>query len=696
MENRQSSKLALWLGAIALSFGLTACGGGSRPANSASPSGTSPSLVADTTTTIPTLTSTTFPIISNRANLEVSIIAGALGGEGYFNGTGSDARFNNIRSLAYEPSGNLLVADTFNYKIRRITPQGVVTDVANDINVFTLGIGTGGNIVASDIRRIFNIGVNGAKTLMAGSVDGEVDGAGAEAEVSVRGNLAVANDGTAYFASYYNTIRKVSPAGNVTTIAGTKYVAGNVDGVGRDALFDTPSDVVLSNDGSKLYVADIRNHRIRVVNLATNLVSHFAGSTSGIPGNADGTTVSATFSSPVGICITSSGTLLVLDSLSGIRSISSTGAVSTIAAPALQATTIGGIGRAVVNAPVALAVSADGLTVAFLEFASAITEVFTLNAGNVTSLAGRSQQIGTADGPGVNARFKQRLDRFTVLPDSSMVIADYPKIRRVNSAGVVGTDTQEAGLVFALASNSRGDVYYMSDVQLFKLSSNGVSTAIAGTSTRFLDPLRAGNASFSVDGTGEAARFLYPSAMVVATDGTVYVTERYSYRIRKVTPAGVVTTLAGSGVPGVADGMGIEAQFGETYSENLVLDSDGNIFTQRARTNGAPANGIRKITPAGLVTTVSNLVSCNSMTIDVADNLYCGSGQIITRVTPAGVETVLADTTNGDARLIRTGNVNPSFNAISYIKFIKETSNVLVFAVLDYYEQVVLMATVSK
>jgi sugar lactone lactonase YvrE len=155
-----------------------------------------------------------------------------------------------------------------------------------------------------------------------------------------------------------------------------------------------------------------------------------------------------------------------------------------------------------------------------------------------------------------------------------------------------------------------------------KIASGGTVTTIAGTA----------GASGNADGAGAAARFNNPSNVAVGADGTLYVTDSGNHTIRKITPAGIVTTLAGTaGVTGNADGVGAAAQFNQPWG--IAVDAAGNVYV--ADTENYL---IRKITPAGAVSTLAgtrgnrgavdgdrataSLLGPRGMAIDTAGNLY--------------------------------------------------------------------------
>lgn len=266
---------------------------------------------------------------------------------GYANGTGSAARFNHPFGLAIDKSGNLYVADQGNDLIRMIAPGAVVTTLAGMVGVkgsansvdslssfnapFGVATDTLGNVYVADagnnvIRLISPAGQVStfAGTGIAGSVDG-VDTA------SFNSPMGVATDkaGNVYVADYENDlIRKISPAGVVSTIAGKAGVPGYVDGLDTAARFNLPEALAVDGAGN-IYVADNGNNLIRKIT-PSGQVTTFAGS--GNAGNANGVGKQASFNSPFGIALDGTGNVYVADAGNNlIRKITPAGVVSTFA-----------------------------------------------------------------------------------------------------------------------------------------------------------------------------------------------------------------------------------------------------------------------------------------------------------------------------------------------------------------------------
>src|SRR5688572_23639927 len=273
----------------------------------------------------------------------VSTLAGN-GTLGFAEGTGTTARFYQPTGLAFDAGGNMYVADNQNHRIRKITPAGVVSTFAGSgTSGFADGSGTAaqfngpfgvavdvdGNVYVADTYnyRIRKITPAGVVTTLAGNNNyGFVDGAGAGALFYLPKGVAVDPAGNVYVADENNhRIRKVTPAGTVTTLAGS--TGGSTDGNVSAAQFHTPGGIAIDADGN-LYVCDTGNHRIRKITPA-GVVSTLAGSTQGIT-DADGS--AARFNKPTGVVVDGDGNVYVADDDNErVRKVTSSGTVSTIA-----------------------------------------------------------------------------------------------------------------------------------------------------------------------------------------------------------------------------------------------------------------------------------------------------------------------------------------------------------------------------
>lgn len=351
-----------------------------------------------------------------------------------------------------------------------------------------------------------------------GAPDAAVD-AGAETPIDAAG-------GEAPGAPSNVVAEAVAVASTVTTLAGSG-TAAFADGTGSAASFTHPSGIAVDAAGN-VYVADKYNHRIRKVTSA-GVVTTLAGSGEGT--FADGTGAAASFTFPADVAVDGAGNVWVADKHGHrVRKVTAEGVVTTLAGSGTAAVADGTGTAASFTSPVGIALDAA----ANLYVADVGVDVVPNNrirkvtpAGVVTTLAG-SDAAAFADGTGAAASF------------------DYP----------VGVAVDGAGNVYVADSNNH---------RIRKVTPAGVVTTLAGS----------GKGGFA-DGTGGAAGFNFPMGVAVDAAGNVFVADYGSNRIRRVTAAGVVTTLAGSDASGSADGEGSAATF--DYPFGVAVDAAGNVF----------------------------------------------------------------------------------------------------------------------
>jgi sugar lactone lactonase YvrE len=277
---------------------------------------------------------------------EASTLAGMAGAPGIVDGTSRDARFSILRGAAVDSAGNVYVADS--YTIRKITPSGVVSTLAGKAGASGIAdalgskarfgvpcgvaVDSAGNVYVADMYTIRKTTPAGMVSTLAGTVRraGGIDGAAAWARFSDQAKgVAVDNTGNVYVAdTANNSIRKITPAGMVSTFAGMAGQSGNLDGPGGNAQFYHPQGIAVDSAGN-VYVADTANNTIRKITPA-GMVSTFAGM-AGQSGNLDGTGSNAQFYHPQAIAVDSQGNLYVVDTGNQtIRKVTPKGVVSTL------------------------------------------------------------------------------------------------------------------------------------------------------------------------------------------------------------------------------------------------------------------------------------------------------------------------------------------------------------------------------
>lgn len=243
----------------------------------------------------------------------VSTVAGD-GTRGFKNGTGASAEFDFPHALVVDSTGNIYVADTFNQMIRKITPAGVVSTFAGDGTAgFTNGTGMTAEFNAPSgitIDRYGNLFVSDSNNQRIRKItpEGVVSTLNLTVLLSGPQGIAVNASGDLYVVeSGKGLIRKITSEGIVTIIAGTEP-GGFADGQGTAALFFVPEGIAIDPSGN-LYIGDLGNDRIRKIT-PSGYVSTIAGSTKG---NVNGAGADARFYAPAGLAIDGFGYLYIAD-----------------------------------------------------------------------------------------------------------------------------------------------------------------------------------------------------------------------------------------------------------------------------------------------------------------------------------------------------------------------------------------------
>ncbi len=630
----------------------------------------------------------------------VSTIAGS-GTLGFADGASFTAGFHRPRGITIDTSsGDIIVADSNNHRIRRISPDGSVRTIAgNGIQDFADGasatamfafptdvvIDASGNIIVADQRnhRIRSISADGTVTTIAGSgTSGFADGASATAmfdslesiAIDASGNIIVADSGN-------RRIRKITPDDMVSTIAGSS-TSGFADGASATAMFFAPRGIAIDASGN-IIVADQRNHRIRSIS-ADGTVTTIAGS--GTSGFADGASATARFNNPFDVAVDASGNIIIVDSRNHrIRSIALGGEVTTIAGAGAVGAGNGRFadgtsGAARFDTPTGVVIDLSGDII----IADSLNHRIRRISNNNFVLAGTPDcdDVGIHDLAVIvsDGEF-QDLQSFDIIVaddgscgaiPTNLALSDTAISENILADSVIATisadDNNPASLSFSIVGGADSASFSISDgnqlvidhspdietqdsyeiiiavsdfihrtTKTFNISVNNapaftsipmvtttrvgglyryalsardtdsaslVFNAAPGTELPgwlniglFVSTLAGDGVAGSDDGATNTASFNFPGHVVIDASGNVVVADTSNHRIRRITPEGV-STVAGSSVQGFRNGASAEARF--AFPRGVAIDAGGNIIVADQNNNL-----IRSITPGGTVTTIA-------------------------------------------------------------------------------------------
>jgi trimeric autotransporter adhesin len=555
-------------------------------------------------------------------------------------------------SLAVDSGGNLYIADTGNNRILKVTSAGIISTVAGNgrlngcfassgdrgpASAATLahpsGLafdGAGGLYFAEpQCNRIRKITTAGMISTVAGNGTKGYSGDGGlatAAQLFHPSDVAVDSAGNLYIADNHR-IRKVTSDGVISTVVGNGTMGfGGDGGQATAAQLGNPGGMTVDSMGT-LYIADPDNHRIRKVT-ADGVISTAAGN--GTPGYAgDGGPASAArLSRPAGVTVDSAGNMLIADLYNGrIRKVSPGGVISTVA------------GNGTIVRPIKY--SPEGIVSTVSQSGSDDH----LGDGRAAPAAQFHSPLGVAVDSAGNLYVADR---------------DNHRICKVTPAGIISTVAGNGALGYSgdggpataarlnepadVAVDAAGNLYIAdtSNALIRKVTTGGIISTVAGN----------GTSGYSGDGEpAPAARLNRPIGVAVDSAGTLYIVDAGNNRIRKVM-TGIISTAAGTGASGYGGDGGPAIEAPLNYVRAVAVDSAGNLYI--ADTGN---HRIRKVTPLGIISTVAGnekynvgrdpgiataawLQTPNGVAVDSAGNLYIAENSRIRKVTAGTISRV--------------------------------------------------------
>jgi uncharacterized protein (TIGR03437 family) len=491
-------------------------------------------------------------------------------------GPATTASINNGGKLAVDPSGNLYLTDPSANVIRLVTPAGIISTYAGNGK----GGHAGDNIPATQAALAINLG---------------------QIVCDAAGNLYLAEDGA-------SLIRKVSPAGILTTVAGTGR-AGYKDGPALSAQFDLPVGIAVDGTGN-IYVGDKNSHAVRQISPG-GTVSTIAGINGSFGFSGDGgPPLKAVFRYPTGIAVDAAGNIDINDSGNlRIRSFNpTTNILSTVAGNGLWRTTPDGAPatQAYFFAPQQISFDSKGNLLIADGQTYRVRRVNT--DGTFQTLAGNGASgIGGIGGPATKALLNS--PRMAVADSSGNIyIADSAEnlVYRIGPNGNLDVFAGQAGAYgyagdngpaakalligpSALAFDPAGNLYIATfDNCIRKVAPDSVNTitTFAGTCQKF---------GFSGENVPAKQALLNgPQAIAFDSQGNLIVADTFNNRIRRITPGGVIGTIAGTG-ENISNGNGgPAAKAGVSLPDALAVDARGTIYFAEGT-----GTHVRLITTAG-------------------------------------------------------------------------------------------------
>ena len=582
-------------------------------------------------------------ICSNSFNVVVKIgedgVANVVAGNGIngFSGEGgpaTSASLSQPADVVFDSVGRMVIADANNNRIRRVEADGTIQTIAGDGSFSARG--------------------DGGPALAAG-VDYPI-------------GLAFDAAGNLYESQYYeNKVRRITPDGIITTVAGNGRAGFSGDGgLATSAMLNKPYGIAIDNDGN-LLIADLNNGRVRKVSSDGRITTIAGNGGSGNSGNGAPAT-QASITAPAGVTVDAQGVLYIADAGGDqIRRVTQNGIISLFAGTGARG--FSGDGGLAIQAslaePTGIAVDTKG-DVFFTDVVNQRTRVITPD-GIISTFAGNGDGRFAGDGGSALQAAMDFPSKVAFDASGNLYISDTfnYRVRKITPANVISTVAGNGSIAFGgdggpgtaasldepigLAIDGRGNLYIGDRLnhRVRKVAPDGTISTVAGN----------GNDTFDGDGgPATAASLKAPEGVAVDAAGNLFIADRDNYRIRKVTPEGIITTFAGNGQRGFSGDGGQAQAAALNRPSDLAFDAQGDLFV--ADTDN---QRIRVITPDGIIRTVAgngkvgssgdgglatsaSFRNPSAVSIDGAGNIYVADSdnERIRRINPAGVIVTIA------------------------------------------------------
>ncbi len=455
-------------------------------------------------------------------------------------------------------------------------------------------------------------------------------GPGATALLFAPNGLAAGPAGYLYIAdTNHQRVRRVSPSGDIQTWAGTGLAGFSGDtGPGVAARLNGPTGLAIDAAGS-LYIADTSNHRVRKVNPEGVIVTVAGNGTAGYGGDG-GPATEASLNTPRGLALDGAGSLYIADSGNHrLRRVTPEGVILTLAGAGVGGYSGDGVPgvAARLNSPYGVALDPAGNVYIADRLNRRVRRVSAVD-GVITTVAGAGIAGYSGDGgPAAAARLISPVAvAIDVLGSLYVADSDNHRIRKV-AGGLISTVTGSGTFGFSGDGGPVSEARLDTPTALAFDPAGNLHVADAGNhrvrriATGGLIVTWAGSSHFRGEGAAASSALLFGPRGVATANGDVYTADTDNHRVRKVSAAGLITTVAGTGTRGFSGdgGPAVGAQLSSPAA--VALDAAGNLYIADSGNSR-----IRLVTPAGIIRTVAGdvepLNNPRALAIDSAGHLY--------------------------------------------------------------------------